>query len=62
MTNKAIVFTCGPSSGECRCDCGKEGGTCEHIWDGPMIEFPGGGSVTCKRCGMTAMAHDEWLW
>ena len=33
--------------------------TCEHKWDGPDYESEGGlcFSVTCSRCGITAMSH-----
>ncbi len=31
---------------------------CEHVFDGPSVKIDGGGSVTCSRCGMTAMDHD----
>lgn len=36
---------------------------CEHDFTGPWIEFKfdgggGGGSVSCKKCGETAMDHD----
>jgi hypothetical protein len=32
--------------------CGKK---CEHVWDGPMVEFDGGESVTCSKCGEWAI-------
>jgi hypothetical protein len=46
----------------CYCACGT-GGPCEHKWDGPDYESEGDGggycvSVTCSRCGTTAMSHD----
>ena len=36
---------------------------CEHDFTGPMVEFNdtgggGGGSVSCKKCGMLAINHD----
>jgi hypothetical protein len=43
------VFVCG------RRWCQKEGQ--EHSWDGPTVEFPGGATVTCSRCGLDAMTH-----
>lgn len=43
----------------CYCACGT-GGPCEHRWDGPDWESDDGlcSSVTCSRCGSTAMSHD----
>ena len=43
----------------CYCACGT-GGPCEHKWDGPEYESEDGRcfSVTCSRCGCTAMSHD----
>lgn len=43
----------------CYCACG-HGGPCEHKWDGEWYESQDGcmQSVTCSRCGMTAMSHD----
>lgn len=53
------VFICGGSS-NCRCQC--PDGPCEHVWDGPGVDFEnGGGSVDCSRCGMVAMDHDLWV-
>lgn len=42
----------------CYCACGN-GGPCEHKWDGTPYESDDGStwSVTCSRCGMTAMSH-----
>ncbi len=44
----------------CRCEC--PDGPCEHQWDGPWVEINlgggGGDSVTCSRCGITAIGHD----
>lgn len=42
----------------CYCACGS-GGPCEHKWDGPVWESEDGcmSSVTCSRCGGTAMSH-----
>ncbi len=31
---------------------------CEHDFTGKFIHWPSGGSVTCKKCEMTAMDHD----
>lgn len=45
----------------CYCACGSEPrGPCEHKWDGPDWESEDGCacSVTCSRCGTTAMSHD----
>jgi hypothetical protein len=45
----------------CYCACGSDPrGTCEHKWDGPDWESTDGCcmSVTCSRCGTTAMSHD----
>ena len=43
----------------CYCACGI-GGPCEHKWDGDewMSDDGCASSVTCSRCGMTAMSHD----
>lgn len=43
----------------CYCACGT-GGPCEHDWTGPDWESEDGRttSVTCARCGSTAMSHD----
>ena len=43
----------------CYCACGT-GGPCEHDWTGPDWESEDGlcSSVTCARCGTTAMSHD----
>ena len=46
---------------KCYCACSSEPrGSCEHKWDGPDWESEDGCamSVTCSRCGMTAMSHD----
>jgi hypothetical protein len=45
----------------CYCACGSEPrGPCEHKWDGHDYESEDGRcfSVTCSRCGTTAMSHD----
>ncbi len=41
----------------CYCACP---GPCEHKWDGEewVSEDGCGSSVTCSRCGCTAMSHD----
>lgn len=43
----------------CYCAC-SSGGPCEHKWDGEGVEFDEGRgwSVTCSRCGCSAMSHD----
>lgn len=41
----------------CYCACAN-GGPCEHDWSGQIEEFDGGWTVTCKRCGGSAMSHD----
>lgn len=43
----------------CYCACGT-GGPCEHKWDGDRWDSEDGlaWSVTCSRCGDTAMGHD----
>lgn len=27
----------------------------EHAWDGPVVEFEGGATVTCSKCGEWAI-------
>lgn len=56
---KATLFCCPPSL--CKCNCGIDDGphVCEHKWDGPRVGDEHGDSVTCSRCGMSAMAHDQ---
>lgn len=43
----------------CYCAC-SSGGPCEHSWDGPewVSEDQCSQSVTCSKCGVTAMSHD----
>lgn len=43
----------------CYCACGTSG-PCEHSWDGGEWVSDDGlaSSVTCSRCGTTAMSHD----
>lgn len=45
----------------CYCDCGG-GGPCEHDWTGPEVilifDEGRGATVTCVRCGCTAIGHD----
>lgn len=60
----AALFVC-PPTGTCKCNCGTttEPRVCEHKWDGPdeVSGGPGmgyGSSVTCSKCGMSAMSHD----
>lgn len=31
---------------------------CDHSWDGPVVEFSNGASVSCSGCGMLAIDHD----
>jgi len=52
-----ITSTFDPS--ECYCACSTNG-PCEHKWDGEPWESADGcgWSVTCSRCGCTAMSHD----
>jgi len=54
---QSLRSTFNPAS--CYCACGSNG-PCEHKWDGPDWESEDGCamSVTCSRCGMTAMSHD----
>ncbi len=33
---------------------------CEHSWDGPIVDLDCGASVTCSKCGRTAMHVDMW--
>ncbi len=42
------------------CYCACPDGPCEHTWNGPEWRAPDGCgcSVTCSRCGTTAMSHD----
>lgn len=59
------VFECGPSRASCECRCTAEKRDCGHVWEGePETGETGGGaafySVTCSRCGMSAMDHDIW--
>jgi hypothetical protein len=41
----------------CYCACGT-GGPCEHKWDGPVWQGDSFATVTCSRCGCSAMSHD----
>lgn len=60
QTNPVVqIFTCGPQSAKCKCECA-EGGTCEHKWDGPRAESEDEGELTCSKCGMGAMHHSLW--
>lgn len=54
------VMACGPHSATCECNCPD---SCEHKWDGPVVEFDEGrgSTVTCSRCGMTAFEHSMWV-
>lgn len=40
------------------CYCACPDGPCEHKWDGAPYESEHCRSVTCSRCGCTAMSHD----
>ena len=63
MSDDLIVFTCGPSSPTCQCECRREPrGPCGHVWDGPdyLSEDKCLVSATCSRCGMTAFDHSMW--
>ena len=31
---------------------------CEHVWNGEINYFKDGATVTCSKCGMSAMNHD----
>lgn len=55
-----MTFVCGPSEPpKCICKC--PDGPCEHVWDGPVVEPDElSSTVTCSRCGITAMNHDLW--
>jgi hypothetical protein len=66
-SKELTMFACGPSTATCKCTCGTKADprVCEHKWDGAeeFREYPEGGcssSVTCSRCGMSAMSHDMW--
>lgn len=54
-----IKLTSNFNPNSCYCACGTAG-PCEHKWDGPDWESEDGCamSVTCSRCGSTAMSHD----
>jgi hypothetical protein len=41
----------------CCCEC-KTGGPCEHDFSGPVVYTQNSGSVVCRHCGLSAMAHD----
>jgi len=58
---KIQLFVCGPSNAKCRCGC--PDGPCEHVWDGAMVELDEWRcvSVTCSRCGITAVSHSLWV-
>jgi hypothetical protein len=42
------------------CYCACPDGPCQHVWDGPNVEFDDGHgiSATCSRCKMLAFSHD----
>ena len=52
------AFTCGPSRAPCKCSCPD---SCEHKWDGPVVMDETSSTVTCSRCGMSAMEHSLWV-
>lgn len=63
-SEKPTIFCCPPSI-TCECNCGaeQEPRVCEHKWDGEEESTDGdgmgyGSSVTCSKCGMSAMSHD----
>lgn len=61
VTSDLTVITgCGPSSNTCECRCPD---SCGHQWDGPEESFDEGlgWSVTCSKCGMSAVSHDMWV-
>jgi hypothetical protein len=35
-------------------------GDCDHVWDGPGIEWDTGEAATCSKCGVDAMTHSLW--
>jgi hypothetical protein len=41
----------------CYCACSTNG-PCEHKWNGEGVEIGNSWSVTCSRCGCTALSHD----
>jgi hypothetical protein len=41
----------------CYCACGT-GGPCEHKWDGAPVQGDTFFTMTCSRCGCTALGHD----
>lgn len=51
-------FTSNYDPDACYCACSSRG-PCEHKWEGEGVEFEGGlgWSVTCSRCGTTAISH-----
>jgi hypothetical protein len=60
VSDETTIFMCGPSTAECKCECGRGGG-CEHDWTGPTVNpEPGLYTVTCARCGMDAFTHSLW--
>jgi len=28
---------------------------CDHVWNGPMVEFENGATTTCSKCGAWAI-------
>ena len=60
---------CGPSRPGCPCRCDQPDETrddCGHEWNGPWLTrtLPSGateGTISCSRCGMSALEHDRWV-
>lgn len=42
------------------CYCACPDGPCQHVWDGPTVEFDDGCGMTttCSRCGEWSFNHD----
>jgi hypothetical protein len=40
------------------CYCACPDGPCQHVWDGPEETGDNYSSVTCSRCGTSAISHD----
>ena len=55
------IHHCGPQSEKRKCRCGYPEGTCEHIWNGPSEDTENSSSVTCSKCGLSALQHDLWV-
>jgi len=58
MSEEPTTFCCPPAT-TCKCNCGTDQErVCEHQWDGDEAITGYGSSVTCSKCGMSAMSHD----